>query len=718
MRYVSDAPASVAESETMERTTRVISKRPRRAALGAAALALGLVLSLSSGVALGRPRTSDLTVTTTTDVVDANGGDCAVLQPADLPGPDGVVSLREAICAANNAPGKDTVSLPAGVYVLTIHGSDEDLNASGDLDIAGDLDLVGADQTETIIDGDGTDRVLHIDPTDATSLAVRIADLTIQGGDADTSFGGGIAIVGDDDTVVISEVDVRANRSGHDGAGIYNHGDLTIESSRVTSNTLNVFGFEAFGGGGIYNAGTLTVEQTAVVSNNVRGGAGGGLGNEGSVTLLSTTVSRNHAIDPFDGAALGGGIASQGEITLTSCTLLSNTASDAGGGLYTGNPSGAAAAVVSGTIFQDNAAGGGGGGIEAASDLHVRWSSIVSNTAASGGGGVRLYPAGGDTVSAAFSNTVLANNSGGDRGGGILVRARQDRKVNVSLARSSLRGNRASTSGGGVDIYVSNGGQAEATLRACTLASNTAGFGDGGGLSISAEEASRATAELEAATLSGNSADWNGGGVYIWASFSSTATLTMRNATVSGNSAKADGGGIYASGSGVRVYHGTLTQNRADDDDDDWGNGGGIRASGGTVILTGTLVALNADGSSTAGAIHSDLSGGVDGDAHNLIGDSEGGTGTAGTGTDIVTASSGLTPLAKRGGETETHGLAPWSPAVDGVPAAACVLSADQRGKTRPWDGDRDGNAACDIGAFELYPRWVFVPYLVVSPAP
>ena len=73
----------------MERTTRMISKRSRRAVLGAAALGLGLLLSLSSGVALGRSRTSDLTVSTTSDVVDANGGDCATLQPADLPGGDG-----------------------------------------------------------------------------------------------------------------------------------------------------------------------------------------------------------------------------------------------------------------------------------------------------------------------------------------------------------------------------------------------------------------------------------------------------------------------------------------------------------------------------------------------------------------------------------------------------------------------------------------------------
>ncbi|SDD75101.1 choice-of-anchor Q domain-containing protein [Aquimonas voraii] len=43
----------------------------------------------------------------------------------------------------------------------------------------------------------------------------------------------------------------------------------------------------------------------------------------------------------------------------------------------------------------------------------------------------------------------------------------------------------------------------------------------------------------------------------------------------------------------------------------------------------------------------------------------------------------------------------PSSPAVDGANAARC-LPTDARGVTRPQDGNGDGNAACDVGAFEL----------------
>ena len=52
---------------------------------------------------------STITVTTTSDTTDAASGVCANVTVASLPGADGVVSLREAICAANNNAGADTI---------------------------------------------------------------------------------------------------------------------------------------------------------------------------------------------------------------------------------------------------------------------------------------------------------------------------------------------------------------------------------------------------------------------------------------------------------------------------------------------------------------------------------------------------------------------------------------------------------------------------------
>ncbi|HEX9988647.1 MAG TPA: S-layer homology domain-containing protein [Chloroflexia bacterium] len=65
----------------------------------------------------------DISVSTNSDVLDAAGGVCTDVTPMLLPGPDGVTSLREAICASNNNPGADTVSFDipgTGVHTINL----------------------------------------------------------------------------------------------------------------------------------------------------------------------------------------------------------------------------------------------------------------------------------------------------------------------------------------------------------------------------------------------------------------------------------------------------------------------------------------------------------------------------------------------------------------------------------------------------------------------
>lgn len=131
------------------------------------------VVSLSSpvnttvddGEAIGTITNDDplLTVNSTADKPDLTPGNFTV----DT-GIANEITLRAAIMEANALSGPDTIILPAGTYVLTESGINEDDAALGDLDITADeLTIVGDGAATTIIDASGLstqsrDRVFHI----------------------------------------------------------------------------------------------------------------------------------------------------------------------------------------------------------------------------------------------------------------------------------------------------------------------------------------------------------------------------------------------------------------------------------------------------------------------------------------------------------------------------------------------------------------------------
>lgn len=60
-----------------------------------------------------------------------------------------------------------------------------------------------------------------------------------------------------------------------------------------------------------------------------------------------------------------------------------------------------------------------------------------------------------------------------------------------------------------------------------------------------------------------------------------------------------------------------------------------------------------------------------------------------------------LGSLQDNGGATWTHAIGTGSPALDAGNNSRC-LATDQRGRVRPFDGDDNGVAVCDIGAYEF----------------
>ena len=162
-----------------------------------------LVLLTVAALAPGGVEATTIDVTTPADELNADG-DCALREAIEAANTDAPVDA----CAAGN--GLDTISIPAGTYLLAIPGADEDANATGDLDVTASVTITGAGEAMTILDGAGLDRVLDVDPAQAGTLDVAISGLTVPGGV------GGIRSFG---SVAITDVTARDNTGATLGGG-------------------------------------------------------------------------------------------------------------------------------------------------------------------------------------------------------------------------------------------------------------------------------------------------------------------------------------------------------------------------------------------------------------------------------------------------------------------------------------------------------------------
>ena len=212
----------------------------------------------------------------------------------------------------------------------------------------------------------------------------------------------------------------------------------------------------------------------------------------------------------------------------------------------------------------------------------------------------------------------------------------------ATVVRSAVDGNAAGSAGAGINNLE------RLVLAESTVSGNSTAIGRGGGISNSAD------AELVSTTLSGNTAGFGGGAV---ANFGG-ATLT--NVTISDNAATRQAGAI-------------------------------LNDEGSTVTLTNSIVA-NSTGGNCGGA------GSFASDGHNLEDADTCGLTAEG---DLTDTEPLLGALADNGGPTQTHALLAGSPAVDAGDDSRCPPT-DQRGASRPADGNGDGTAVCDIGAHEL----------------
>jgi parallel beta-helix repeat protein/predicted outer membrane repeat protein len=477
------------------------------------------------------------------------------------------------------------------------------------------------------------------------SAHVTVTRSTISGNTTDDDSGGGIDSGYSDLTVIDSTI--SGNTTNSDGGGIYSdYSDLRVIRSTISGNTANNEG------GGIYAI------------------AGGGI--DRTVTVTDSTISGNIA-------GLGGGIYALSEfgaklaLTVSGSTISGNTSAGAGGGIYArvGGDDGDLTLAVTLSTISGNTAGDEGGGIFGSDDVTVANSTISGNTAGDRGGGI--YVEDGNVM---VASSTISGNTANTRGGGVYVE-----EGDVSVTGSTISGNMANIRGGGV--YIEDG---DVLVTDSTISGNM-----GGGIITQSGNVT-----VTDSTISGNTAGISGGGIYAY------GNVTVMGSTISGNVARDVAGGIYAHTEerdvAVTVTGSTISGNTA-------GNGGAIHAASSeedaTVTVTGSILSGNT--ATDAGAQETRDVGGVflfDAN-YSVIGDAAAARIDIG-GNNISDNSPLLAPLADNGGPTQTHALLPGSPAIDlGDPDFVPPPAFDQRGGLRVIDGNGDGTARIDIGAFE-----------------
>jgi CSLREA domain-containing protein len=214
--------------------------------------------------------------------------------------------------------------------------------------------------------------------------------------------------------------------------------------------------------------------------------------------------------------------------------------------------------------------------------------------------------------------------------------------------------------------------------------------GDGGGIAVAAG----ATLRVTNSTFLSNRASGSGGAI------GGGGTIVVAGSAFAGNSAGALGGAI--AGNSETVSNSTFTVNSA--------------AGGGAVHIEGTLAVLNSTiaGNSGGGGI-SGTSVGSTTLTNTLVANNAGGNcvGAIADGggnlrwPSVDSSCAGaygdprLGPFQNNGGPTPTMAPGAGSAAIDAGLNNGC-LPTDQRGVARPQDGDGDGVAVCDIGAYEV----------------